>query len=345
LLRQTFSGSHTVNSGNVTFNLTVNPSGSRTLNGPIMLTFGGPFQNRGHGQPPESNFNVSISALGKSGSLGILSTGTNGYVTLQGTSYQMPASTFQSLESGFARVSPGSASGALGRLGIHPLTWLQSPKVLGDENVAGTATTHIRAGVNVDALLGALNTLLHNAPSLGIPGASRLTPGLSPTTRSRIAGAVRNPSVDVWTGKGDKTLRRLLIRLTLPVTGQISTLLGGLRSADLGLTLQYANLNQAQSITAPTSVRPYSEFINKLRGFVQNLQAVSGAAGAGALGNTGTGTTGTGTTATGTGTTPAGSTGTSPTATSVQRYAQCVQAAAGNLSKMQSCAPLLSGGK
>ena len=90
------------------------PSGSSTLNGPITLSFGGPFQSLGKGKLPKSNFNVSISALGKTGSLGILSTGTTGYVTLQGTSYQLPAATFQKLESSFAALasSPGGGSGS-----------------------------------------------------------------------------------------------------------------------------------------------------------------------------------------------------------------------------------------
>src|SRR5436305_9427552 len=102
LLNQTFSGSHTVNSGNLTFSLTVTPTGSKTLTGPITLNFGGPFQSLGKGKLPKSNFTVSIGALGKSASLGILSTGTNGYVSLQGTSYQLPAATFQKLESSFS---------------------------------------------------------------------------------------------------------------------------------------------------------------------------------------------------------------------------------------------------
>ena len=97
LLKQTFSGSHTVNSGTLNFALSVTPSGSSTLNGPITFSFGGPFQTLGPGKLPKSNFSVSISALGKTGSLAILSTGTNGYVTLSGTSYQLPAATFQKL--------------------------------------------------------------------------------------------------------------------------------------------------------------------------------------------------------------------------------------------------------
>ena len=68
-------GSHKIYSGNLSIAVTVDPSGSSTLSGPIKLSFGGPFQNSGAGKLPESDFTVSISALGKSGSLGILSTG------------------------------------------------------------------------------------------------------------------------------------------------------------------------------------------------------------------------------------------------------------------------------
>ena len=49
LLKQTFSGPHKVQSGNLTVNLTMTPSGSTTLTGPVSLSFGGPFQSRGTG--------------------------------------------------------------------------------------------------------------------------------------------------------------------------------------------------------------------------------------------------------------------------------------------------------
>jgi hypothetical protein len=336
LLQQTFGGSHKVNSGNLSLNLAIDPSGSTTLKGPITLSFGGPFQSLGQGKLPQSNFNVSISALGRSGSLGILSTGTNGYVTLQGTSYQLPQSTFQRVESSFSQITSsgtrGSGSSTLSKLGIHPLDWLKDPTIVGDETVSGTSTTHIRARVNVSALLDDLNTFLQKASTLGVSGASSLSGGISPSTRSRIASEIQNPSFDVWTGKSDKTIRKLQIKLTLPVTGQISTVLGGMRSAAIGLTMQYANLNQPQTITAPTNVRPYSEFTAKVQSFLQSLQSglggLSGAAGSGGASSGSSGSSGGGS-----------SNG------SIQAYTQCVQAAGSDVTKLQQCAPLLNGGK
>lgn len=345
LLKDTFSGSHPVNSGNLNFSLTLTPSGSSTLKGPISLSFGGPFQSLGTGKLPKSNFNVSLSAEGKTDSLGLISTGTTGYVTLQGVSYQLPAATFQKLESSFAGVasspSGGSGSGALGKLGIHPLDWLSDPSVVGQDSVAGTDTTHIRATINVSQLLADLDTFLQKASSVGVSGASKIPTSISPSTRSQIASAVQNPTFDVWTGNSDKTVRKLVIGLTLPVTGQVSTLLGGLSSAGIALTMSYGDLNQPQTISAPTTVRPFSEFESKLRTFLTAIEGSVSSAAGGALGSsTGSSSSSSGTTAAPSTT---GSTGSSSSSKNVQRYSQCIINAHNDVAKMQQCASLING--
>jgi len=331
LLTQTFTGTHKVTSGNLDLTLTIDPSGSSVLSGPITLSFGGPFQTRGAGKLPESNFTVSAQALGQSVALGIISTGTAGYVTFQGTSYRMPQATFQKLESSFAQLAstPGasSGSGTLGKLGIQPLHWLTNPTVVGNENVGGAQTTHIHAGVNVSALLTDLNTVLEKASSLGVSGANSLKSGIPAADRTKIASEVKNPSVDIWTGTSDKTIRRLTITLTVPVTGKTSSELGGLTSANIGLTMQYSDLNQPQTIKAPTTLRPFSEFQSKLNAF---LQTIEGAAG-GALGGSGSSSGSGAGTGTGSG-------------ANVTQYSQCIQQAGGDVGKMQKCASLLGSG-
>jgi hypothetical protein len=325
LLQQTFSGNHVVNSGNLRFSVTVTPSGSRTLTQPITFSFGGPFQGRGKGNLPASDFEVSASAQGKTGSLGVLSTGTTGYVTLGGTSYQLPASTFTQLESSFAQLASSSSGGstggsALSKLGIDPLHWLVHPSVAGTENLGGAGTTHIRAGVNVQALLQDLNTFLQKASSLGVSGAGQIPSGISANTRSQIAGKVENPSFDVWTGSQDKTVRKLTINMTLPVSGQDASLLGGLSSAGVSVVMEYANLNQPQTITAPATVRPFSEFTARVRPVLQEVESALALGVSGASPSSGTGS-----------------------ASSLQSYSQCISAAGNDVAKMQRCAPLLNG--
>src|SRR5437764_11192001 len=59
LLKQTFSGSHKISSGVLGVGLTLTPSGSSTVKNPISLNLSGPFQTRGSGQVPASNFTIS----------------------------------------------------------------------------------------------------------------------------------------------------------------------------------------------------------------------------------------------------------------------------------------------
>jgi hypothetical protein len=325
LLRQTFTGAHTVRSGILNFNLALNPSGSRTLTTPITLGVGGPFQSRGAGKLPASKLELTIDALGHHGQLGIVSTGSNGYVTLGGSAYQLPAADFQKLASSFSSAAAGGGTGGLSKLGINPLHWLTQPAVVGSETVGGASTTHIRAHVNVNALLGDLNTFLQKASTTGATGSTPLPTAISPATRQKVAAAVRNATVDVWTGSNDKTLRKLSVSLDIPVTGQISTQLGGLNQAGISLSLQYANLNQPQTISAPGHIRPFSGFTNRIKGLSGQLQGLFG-------GGTGS--------ASGTGS--ARSSGAS--SATINGYAACLQRAKGDVAKMQRCASLLNGG-
>jgi hypothetical protein len=331
LLKQTFSGTHKYNSGNLNLNLTFTPSGSNTLSGPITLSVVGPFQTLGTGKPPAASITLSVTALGHTGSLGFISTGDRGFVTLKGTAYQLPAATFQKYAGGISGLASSTAgnsgSGLLSKLGIDPLKWVVNPTVAGTETVGGADTTHIKAGVNVAALLKDLNTLLQKGPSLGITQGTPVPTSISAATQAKLASTIKNPGVDVWTGTGDKTARRVAIKLTIPVTGTISQLAGGLSAADIALSMEYGNLNQPQTITAPTNIRPYSEFQAQVRAFIQALGSVLGTSGAAGSGS-------------GPGSSAGGSTsGASPA--NVQSYTQCIQAAGNDVVKMQKCAPLL----
>jgi hypothetical protein len=329
LLRQTFGGSHVVNSGNLSFSLTVDPNGSSKLAGPITVTLGGPFQSLGKGKLPKSDFSFTVSALGQTGSIGVLSTGTAGYVTLEGQSYRLPPATFQKLESSFAQLasggSAGSGSTALSRLGINPLHWLVNPTVVGTEQLGGTSTTHIHAGINVAALLRDLNTFLGKASALS-SGAAHIPSSISPATQSKLVSKIHSPSFDLWTGNSDKTVRKLQISLTPSLSGQISSEIG--TSPGITLTMQYADLNRPQSIVAPTSLAPYSQFTTRLQSILQEIQGVIGTQLSPSSGSSST--TPSGTTTSGSG--------------SYAKYSQCILAAHNDVTKMTKCAKLLNGG-
>ena len=105
-----------------------------------------------------------------------------------------------------------------------------------------------------------------------------------------------------------------------------------MKSADIGLTMQYSDLNQPQTIKAPTTVKPFTQFQSKLNAFVQALQGAA----AGAIGSSGASSGGASTSGSSGGTsTGAGS--------SVAQYSQCIQKAGTDVAKMQKCASLLAG--
>ncbi|MGH2871786.1 MAG: hypothetical protein ACRDL5_04920 [Solirubrobacteraceae bacterium] len=323
VLQKTFSKGHSIRSGVLSFSLSATPSGSSLLKGPLSLTLGGPFQSRGTGQVPASDFTITLAGLGQNGLLGVVSTGTAGYLTLDGTAYQLPAADFQKLESNFSSVGTSGGGKGFSTLGIDPMTWLTKPTVVGSDTVDGASTTHIRAGVDVAALLTGVDKLLGKAASS--TGSAQIPTSIPPATQKKIAAAVRNATVDIWTGSSDHTLRRLTVHLEVPVSGQIASMLGGMSSVAIALTIQYADLNAPQTISAPAKVAPYSQFTSKLRSILAS--AFGGLGGLGALGGG-----------------SSSSSGGSSSATNLAKYSQCIQKAGGNVSKMQKCASLLHSG-
>jgi len=327
LLQQTFSGSHALRSGNLSFAATIDPTGSSTVTQPVVLRIAGPFQSLGKGKLPKADLTASISALGEHATLAILSTGTRGYVILDSTSYRLPAASFRQLESSFSQ--RGAGSGGPASLGIDPLRWLVDPSVVGTADVGGVQTTHIHAGVNVAVLLDDITTLLRKESSLVAGSAGVLPSGIPAGTRSQLERTIRTPSVDVWTGNGDKTLRRLAIDVTVPVGGQASALLGGLRSAGIAIDLQYADVNQPQSIEAPASAQSYSAFETRIDPLIQ---AFEGALAGGLIGGATTGGI----------VIPSPSLPAPASSARMQSYTRCVTAAGSDVAKVQRCTSLLA---
>jgi hypothetical protein len=329
LLVQTFDGHHGISSGVITLDLRLVPTGSSSIKRPIELAFGGPFVNKGAGQLPESDFTISISAEGHVGALQVISADGKGYITVSGQSYKLPASSYKSLESGFGSLASsgtgsgsGSSNSAFSQLGIKPLAWLVHPQIVGKATVDGTATTRIRAGLDATAMLKDFSRLLGKAGSLGVSGASSLPTSISASTQRSIARALGSPSFNLWTGTSDKLIRKLTVSAVVPVTGATRTELGGMRSAAVTLGFGYSRVNQPQTITVPTSTKPYSVFRTEFATILSEIE--SGLIG----GSSGSGTT----------TSASGASG------SDQKYTQCITAAKGDVTKMQKCSKLLATG-
>jgi hypothetical protein len=208
-------------------------------------------------------------------------------------------------------------------LGIDPQKWLSKPKNEGVESVAGADTIHVSAGIDIAAFLDDLNDLLKRTDQLGLSKQQRqqLPTQLSAKSKKQIEDSVKEAKVDVYTGKDDKTLRRLDLHVSFQLPAELKSQTQGLEGGDVNLRLELADLNKTQDISAPANARPWSELQQQL-----GLSSLSGALGGSSLG--GSGSSGSGSSSGGT--TNPSSSGSGLSASDrkrTQRYLKCVQKA------------------
>ncbi len=252
LLKQTFTGPHRVDSGRLALALTLNSGAQKGLD----VSVSGPFERGKTGEVPRLALRLMIHSPKISVDAGLTSTATQLFVQRSGQNYVLPAAAFSLLQQSY-RSSAAQSGGKplLSRLGVA-LKWLRDPKVAGDADVGGTPTRHITASIDVKALLADIGSLAERAKALPIP--SGKLPDFSREQRDRLEKAVKETSVDVFTGKDDKTIRRLTLRLRLqaaPAQGSGA----GLPPTDVSFTLELTSLNQPQSITAPANAKPLNQ--------------------------------------------------------------------------------------
>ena len=330
VLQQTFSSNKKVTSGKLNLTLSITADGAQNVKGPITISLVGPFQSQGPTTLPKFDFDLKIGAQGQNFTAGAISTGDKGYIKLQGNTYAVSDQVFAAFKQGFQR-SQAQQNGtktnpSFASLGVNPKNWLKSPQNKGETDVEGTTTIHIASGVDVSKLLDGIGQLLGKASQLGVTQTQRLPSTLTAAQKKKVQDAIQDPTFDVYTGKDDKILRGITIKLKFNVPQASQQRANGIKGGQVTLDVKIGQLNQPQTVTAPANAKPFSDLSSALKG-LGALGALSG----GAAGSTGTGSTG-GTGATG------GNTA------KVQAYAQCVQQAAGDIGKQQACAKLLTPG-
>jgi hypothetical protein len=334
VLRETFSGRKQVNSGKLKLGLKVDAEGLPQLRDPVELTLSGPFQSQGQRRIPKFDFSLVLSAGDNKFRAGAVSTGDRGFVKLQGNSYTVSEQIFAGFRRGFEQASPREGNRqnpTFASLGINPRNWLRDAKNEGEEEVGGTETIHVSAKVDVGRMLDDVSKLLQRAGQLGVAQARQIPSTLSDQQKRQIQQAVDSASFNVYTGKDDKILRKLQVKLGFKLSGQQRQQAGGLREGTLTFTLEVDDLNQNQSVNAPANPKPFSELARAFSGL--------GALGRGGAGG-GAGAQGGGATTT----PPAGGSSGGSGNAQVQAYAQCIQQAQGDAAKAQACARLLTPG-
>jgi hypothetical protein len=315
LLEQTFSGDKRIDSGKVDLAVRVETQGGDEP-GTVSLDLDGPFQSEGEGRLPRFRLDVSFEGGGQSVTAGATSTGDQGFVSYQGTDYALSGPVFQQFKAAYEQAQKQGAQQqgqSLATLGIDPRKWLTDARNAGEADVGDTETIKITGGVDVPRLLDDVNAALERLRSLGVEGSEDLPERLSEEQMQQATEAIDNLSVEIYTGKEDKILRRLVVALDLTAPEGSDT--GGATSAAVKLDLQLLDVNEDQEIEAPQDARPFEELAESLRGLGLPFGGAPGS-GSGAGGGT--------------------------SRQNLEKFSRCVQDAGNNTAKQRECSKLLN---
>jgi hypothetical protein len=311
LLKQTFTGSKDVKSGNLDLALKVEAQGGESqIQGPVSISLSGPFQAQDEGKLPKFKLEAAFEGAGQSIKAGATSTGDKGYLSFQGTDYVVEDRVFDQFKAGFeqAQKQGSDQKQSFASLGMDPRNWLTDPQNAGDSKVGDDDTIKITGGIDVAKLLDDVNNALSKASALGLGGAGQVPEKLTEQQKREVAEAVEDPRVEIYTGKEDTILRRLVVNLGIDDKASGS-------SGTVGFDVSITDLNEDQDIAEPADAKPFKDLLGQLGGL-----GLGGAGGA----SSGSGSGG------------------SSSSEDLEKFSQCITEAGEDVEKARKCSDLLS---
>jgi hypothetical protein len=303
LLRDTFRNLDQVKSANLSAKLAVDGAGES-----VTASLSGPFQSQGKGKLPKVQLDAKLEGGGQNFAAGVTWLGDKGYVNLQGTNYEVPGLVAKQFAAGYEEAAKqqkkGSDTALL--LGVDFSKWLKNGRNEGEANVAGADTIKLTGEADVAQVIADVQRIAQKASALNLPGTQDVPTKLTPAQEKEIVTAVKKFAIEVYTGKEDRILRKLVVNAELqdPSSKQTSHVV-------FELTLN--GVGSDQDFSAPKNAKPFSELAKAVKGFSLFGSSTSG------------GTT------------------TAPSSDAVEKYSKCVSDAKGDVAKMQKCADLISG--
>jgi hypothetical protein len=313
LLKDTFSGSKDIKSGKFDLALDVKAGGDT---GALTIKVAGPFESQGKGKVPKLDINASFEGGGQNLEAGVTSTGDRGFVSLSGTDYEVAGPVWKQFTASYEQAGTKGSDQSLATLGIDPRKWLTNARNGGEAKVGDTDTVKITGDVDVPKLLDDVNAALAKLRSIGGASAEGLPEQLTAEQKQQAVDAIKDLSVEIYTGAEDKILRRMVVAMKIDTPAGSST---GAQSADVKFDLQLLDLNEGQEIEAPKNAKPFADLASQL-----DSLGLGGITGGGSSGSSGSGS------------------GSGATEKNLEKYSDCVQSAGGDTGKIRKCADLLA---
>jgi hypothetical protein len=261
VLDQTFSNPTKITSGNLDISLDGSAEGDQS--GTFNASISGPFQAEGNDPTAFPQFDLTANVSGSAGGPSIsfdgslIATKDNAYVEYQDQAYEVGTDLFKQFTTSYAQAAQQSQTqkgqNFFEQFGIDPATWLTNVSNEGTTDVEGTDTIHIHGDADIAKIFSDLQKVSQQAGGT--------TQQVTPEQLNMVEDAVKQASIDVYSGTDDHLLRKLSLALQIePPAGTGATV----SSVDVNFSIAFSDVNQPQTITAPSNAKPLSELLNQL---------------------------------------------------------------------------------
>jgi hypothetical protein len=280
VLDATFDNENRISSANVDLDLSLSAEGDEGGSFDASLT--GPFQ----GDPddpntlPQLDWTLTASGDGGGQSLdfeaGAVVTEDNAYIEYNDTAYEVGSENFQAAKKdleagtsadeslGFSEAFHQGCEQSVRQQGGDPSScdfdvsaWLTNQTTEGTEDVEGTETTHVSGELNVEQVLTDFGGI-----AAGFPEAQQAPFDFN--NLGQFSSAVEDASFDVYSSVDDNTLRKLEFNLAIDPSAIAAGTEVPVDSVNVGFSLTLSDVNEEQTIEAPSDAQPIEELGGQL---------------------------------------------------------------------------------
>lgn len=251
-----------VKSGNLDLALDVNSEGKE--GGEVEVKISGPFEAGAKGELPQLEMSAEASGSAKGENIdfegGLTLRTDRAFIGYEGSFYEIDPTTFgyvkAALES--AQQQEGSESGDITACqkaaeGIKFSQFAEELVNEGSADVEGTTTTKVSGDVDVSGGIDALIQLTEDpACSSQLEAAGPLPLGELEEAKGELAKAVKDAHIDLYVGDDD-IVRKFAVELTIQPPD------AGNEKVELELEMTLSGVNEEQSFSAPSSVKPLED--------------------------------------------------------------------------------------
>ena len=199
---------------------------------------------------PVAQFRYAQTAGPESAEAMFISTGDQAFVEIEGQAYELPADELAEQPA----AAPAAAAAGLGSLRLNE--WIREPELSDGGEVGGADTWKVTADLNAGE---AIPDLMKLSGSLGSTGFLAAFEGAG---AEQLEEAVESSSIEVYTGKDDRLLRRMVMDIRLGLSHLAEDLgeaITDLAAVHLRFEVEVSDVGRQVSVEAPADALPISE--------------------------------------------------------------------------------------